>query len=133
MLIATAAALTASAGFHLAGTVQRHTPGTPSLWNVGNSMDVIVPVVGVALIAVTLRWPAGGRLLAVFAIPAYLLGGDNAVSWVVSYFYPVYWRLPVLSAEIEYLPVVAIAALIVAAAWRSGRRRRRPRIPGSTG
>ena len=93
ILIATAAALTASAGFHLAGIVQRQTPGTPSLWNVGNSMDVIVPVVGVALIAVTLRWPAGGRLLAVFAIPAYLLGGDNAVSWVVSYFYPVYWRL----------------------------------------
>jgi hypothetical protein len=132
ILISTAAALAASAALHLAGLVQRPFNGSPSLWNLANSVDAIAPILGVALIAVTLRWPAGGRLFALFAIPGYLLAGDNAVSWVASYVDPMYWRSGSLETVVAYLPVAVIVALIVAAAWRSGCRRR-PRIPGSTG
>jgi hypothetical protein len=131
LLIATSVVIAASTGFHLAGLVQRRTPGIPSLWNVGNFLDAVAPIVGVALIAVTLRWPAGGRLLALFAIPGYLLSGANAVSWVVSYIDPMYWRSRSLENGVEYLPVATIAVLIAVAVWRSSRRRR-PRVPGAT-
>lgn len=132
VLIATAAALAASAGLQIASTMDRSGLLWGDLWDVGNSINAIAPVLGVMLIAITLRWPAGGRLLAVFAIPCYLLSGYNAAQWLASYVYPVYWRLPVVAAEIKYVPVVTIAALIAIAVWRSSRRRR-PRIPGATG
>jgi hypothetical protein len=130
ILVATAVVLAISAGLRLAGFGQ----GTNGfgLGDLANSVDEITPLVGVALIAVRLRWPAGGRLLALFAIPGYLLSGFNAVQWLISYVYPMYWYRPTLAAEIEYVPVAAIAALIAVAAWRSSRRRR-PRIPGTTG
>lgn len=123
VLIATAVALALAAWLRLAGIGQ----GTNSfgLGDLANSVDEIAPLVGVTLIAVTLRWPAGGRMLALFALPGYLLIGFNAVSWIISYFDPAYWQQHLIFAELEYLPVVVIGALIAVAVWRSSRRSRR--------
>jgi hypothetical protein len=129
LLLAMSVVITGSAGLDLAGMVQRSSYN--SLWNLANAVDAIAPVLGVALIAVALRWPAGGRLFALFAIPCYLHSGFDLVNNLITRFDPEYWRSGSLMNGIEYLPVVAIAALIAFAAWRSSRRRR-PRIPGST-
>ena len=130
LLIATVAVLAVSTGLHLAGMVRWN--GTPSLWNLANAVDDTAPVVGITLIAVTLRWPAGGRLLALFAIPGYLLAGWDLVERLLTYVYPRYWQSDGVTSAAEYLPTIVIAALVGTAAWRSSRRRR-PQVPGSTG
>jgi hypothetical protein len=131
LMFATAAVLACSAGLHLAGLAQSGD-GAPSLWNLANAVDETTPIVGVALIAFTLRRKAGGRLLALFAIPFYLLAGVDLVTRALTYIYPQYWRSDSLIAAIDYVPVLAIAALVAAAAWRSNRRNRL-RVPGATG
>lgn len=130
ILVATSAVLAISPGLRLAGYGQDTNGFT--LGDLANSVDQITPIVGIALIAVTLRWPAGGRLVALFAIPAYLLAGWDVVQRLLNYVDPSYWQSNGLMEAGEYVPVIAIATLVIAAAWRSYRRRR-PRIPGATG
>lgn len=78
-LAGTAVLLASAAAFHYAGLAQT---GHNSFdwWNIGNTVDAVGPVVGVALMAVTLGWRAGGRLFAVWAIPLYPFVGYDAVS-----------------------------------------------------
>lgn len=96
------------------------------LGNAANSVAEIAPVVGMVLIALILRWPIGGRLLALFAIPAYPFAGFDAARYV----FPVIQSPGYVIFQATYLPAAAIAAAVLIAAWRSGRRDR-SQTPGA--
>ena len=89
-----------------------------NLDDLANNFHDLAPIAGLAGLAIALRWRTGSRLLALFAIPGYMFVGFNLVTYV----YPMFVTPTYGILEVMYLPTAAIAALVAAAAWWSGRR-----------
>jgi hypothetical protein len=83
----------------------------------GQFISEVSPVACVIALLLPLRWRTGLRLLALWAIPSYLLSGYDAVT-------NLFPQLQTATANLalRYLPVVAIAVLVALAAWSSSRR-----------
>jgi len=94
--------------------------GSGDLWNLSNNFHDIAPIAGVAGMAIVLGRQTGSRLLALFAIPGYPFIGFN----LVTYLYPTFFPPSYVIVQLIYLPALAIAVLVAAVAWRSGRRPR---------
>jgi hypothetical protein len=87
------------------------------LWRYAQFISEVSPVVCVIALLLPLRWRTGLRLLALWAIPSYLLAGYDAVT-------NLFPQLQTSAARLAawYLPAVVIAALVAWAAWRSNQR-----------
>ena len=83
----------------------------------GQFISEVSPVACVIALLLPLRWRTGLRLLALWAIPSYLLAGHDAVT-------NLFPQLQTSTANLAlwYLPAVAIAVLVALAAWSSNRR-----------
>lgn len=93
--------------------------GTTNWWYV-NSISAISGIVTVLGVALTLRRPVGGRLIALWAIPGYQFIGFAVAEYLFTSLQFGSW----VAFELEFrlLPTVVVAVLVGLAAWRSGRR-----------
>lgn len=113
----------ASTALGAASGVQGHD----QVWNYVNTISDISGIVTVLGVALTLRRPVGGRLLALWAIPGYqFLGFAAAEQLFPSLQWPAWVAFEV---EFRFLPTAVVAALVGLAVWWSGRHDR-PSAPG---
>lgn len=99
-------------------------------WNFANIIRDIAGAVSVLGVALTLRRPVGGRLMALWAIPGYQFLGFAAAQYLFTQLQFSSWVA--FQVEFRFLPTIVIALLVVLAAWWNGRRNRH-HTPGAAG
>jgi hypothetical protein len=92
-------------------------------WNYVNTILDISGGVSVLGVALTLRWPVGSRLMALWAIPGYQFFGFAAAQYLFTSLQ--FGSYVAFEVEFRFLPTAVIAVLVGLAAWRSGRQSRR--------
>lgn len=98
-------------------------------WNVINTVLDISGSVSVLGVALTLRWPVGSRLMALWAIPGYQFFGFAAAQYLFTNLQYGSWTA--FEVEFRFAPTAAIAVLVGLAAWWSGRRGRHHALDAS--
>jgi hypothetical protein len=88
-------------------------------WNYTNTILDISGAVSVLGVALTLRWPIGSRLMALWAIPGYQFFGFAAAQYLFTDLQFPSWVA--FQVEFRFLPTAVIAILVGLAAWWSGR------------
>lgn len=88
-------------------------------WNSVNTISDILGLVSVLGVALTLRWPVGSRLMALWAIPGYQFVGFAAAQYLFTSLQ--FGSYVVFELEFRLLPTALIAVFVGLAAWRSGR------------
>lgn len=103
--------------------------GRPAYWNVINPVLDISGAVSVLGVALTLRWPVGSRLMALWAIPGYQFFGYAAAQHLFTNLQ--YGSPTAFEVEFRLVPTAVIAVLVGLAAWWPGRRGR-PHAPDAS-
>ena len=98
-------------------------------WNVINSVLDISGGVSVLGVALTLRWPVGSRLMALWAILGYQFFGFAAAQYLFTNLQYGSWTA--FEVEFRFVPTAVIALLVGLAVWWSGRRGRRHALDAS--
>jgi hypothetical protein len=98
-------------------------------WNVINTVLDISGGVSVLGVALTLRWPVGSRLMALWAIPGYQFFGFAAAQYLFTNLQYGSWTA--FEVEFRFVPTAVIAVLVGLAVWWSGRRGRRHALDAS--
>jgi hypothetical protein len=98
-------------------------------WNVINSVLDISGGVIVLGVALTLRWPVGSRLMALWAILGYQFFGFAAAQYLFTNLQYGSWTA--FEVEFRFVPTAVIALLVGLAVWWSGRRGRRHALDAS--
>jgi hypothetical protein len=88
-------------------------------WNYVNTISDLSGIVTMLGVALTLRWPVGSRLMALWAIPGYQFLGFAAAQHLFPRLQFTSWRA--FEIEFRFLPTAVVAVLVGLAAWRSGR------------
>jgi hypothetical protein len=91
-------------------------------WNVINTVLDISGGVSVLGVALTLPWPVGSRLMALWAIPGYQFFGFAAAQYLFTNLQYGSWAA--FEVEFRFVPTAVIAVLVGLAVWWSGRRGR---------
>jgi len=89
-------------------------------WNYVNTISDLSGIVTMLGVALTLRWPVGSRLMALWAIPGYQFVGFAAAQYLFTSLQYGSWA--VFEFEFKLLPTAVVAVLVGLAAWWSGRR-----------
>ena len=89
----------------------------PQTWNAVNTISDISGVLTMLGVALTLRWPVGSRLMALWAIPGYQFVGFA----VAQYLFTSLQFNSFFELEFRLLPTAVVAVLVGLAARRSGR------------
>ena len=91
-------------------------------WDYTNTILDVSGAVSVLSVALTLRWPVGSRLLALWAIPGYQFFGFAAAQYLFTGLQFTSW----VAFEVEFrlLPTALIAMLVGLAAWWPDRHNR---------
>lgn len=98
----------------------------PESWNYVNTTLDICGLLSVLGVALTLRWPVGSRLMALWAIPGYQFIGFAVAQYLFTSLQ--FGSDAAFEVEFRYLPTAVVAVIVGLAAWRSGRRDR-PQAP----
>jgi hypothetical protein len=98
-------------------------------WNEVNTISDIFGIVTMLGAALTLRWPVGCRLMALWAIPGYQFLGFAAAQYLFTSLQFSSWTAFVI--EFRLLPTAVVAVLVGLAAWWSGHRGARRKAPSS--
>jgi hypothetical protein len=98
-------------------------------WNVINTVLDISGGVSVLGVALTLSWPVGSRLMALWAIPGYQFFGFAAAQYLFTNLQYGSWTA--FEVEFRFVPTAVIAVLVGLAVWWSGRRGRRHALDAS--
>ena len=88
-------------------------------WNYTNTILDISGAVSVLGVALTLRWPVGSRLMALWAIPGYQFFGFAAAQYLFTDLQFPSWVA--FQVEFRFVPTAVIAIVVGLAVWWSGR------------
>ena len=95
---------------------------SPQYWNNVNTIGDLSGLVTMLAVALTLPWPVGSRLMALWAVPGYQFLGFAAAQYLFPNLQFTSW--PAFEVEFRFLPTAVIALLVGLAAWMSGRHDR---------